>query len=203
MIPIPVIRHFLKDIADNHLDGIPEFGISMQKLENRDMRAFYQMKDRQTGVLVNAVYPDSPAIGYLQVNDVLLNIDGLNIENDGTIEFRKGERTYLGFIIQQKQINESVRLDILRNGTCVSVEMPLTKALHCCRLVPYRQYETEPEFYIIGGLVFEALAMNYLYEYGGSDFSLNAPTELFKPVLQRISRQGSKGYRHAGPGPAR
>ncbi|WP_320040538.1 serine protease [uncultured Desulfobacter sp.] len=178
MIPIPVIRHFLKDIADNHLDGIPEFGISMQKLENQDMRAFYQMTDIQTGVLINAIYPDSPAIGYLEVNDVLLKINDLNIENDGTIEFRKGERTYLGFIIQQKQINESVTLTVLRKGNLVSVELPLTKALHCCRLVSYRQYETEPEFYIIGGLVFEALAMNYLYEYGGSDFSLNAPTEL-------------------------
>lgn len=178
MIPVPVIRHFLEDIVDNHLDGIPEFGISMQKLENQDMRAFYQMTDIQTGVLINAVYPDSPAIGYLEVNDVLLKVDDFSVDNDGTIEFRKGERTYLGFIIQQKQINESVRLNVLRNGKILSVEMPLTKALHCCRLVSYRQYKTEPEFYIIGGLVFEVLAMNYLYEYGGNEFDIDAPTEL-------------------------
>ena len=179
MIPVPVIKRFLTDISDNCLDGIPELGVSMQKLENMDMRAFYKMADSQTGVLINNIYPDSPAIGYLEINDVLLNIDNSDIDNDGTIEFRKGERTYLGFAVQQKQINDTVLIKVLRQGRTITVDMPLTKPMHCCRLVPYRQYKTEPAFYIIGGLVFESLTMNYLYEYGpGSDFYQNAPTEL-------------------------
>lgn len=179
MIPVPVIERFLKDIADNCLDGIPELGVSMQKLENSDMRAFYKMKNSQTGVLINAVYPDSPAMGYLEINDILLSIDNNDIDNDGTIEFRKGERTYLGFSVQQKQINDTVSIKVLRQGSPAIIEMPLTRPMHCCRLVPYRQYKTEPSFYIIGGLVFESLTMNYLYEYGSdSNFYLNAPTEL-------------------------
>ncbi len=194
MIPIPVVRHFLEDIADNHLDGIPELGISMQKLENQDMREFYQMSDTQTGVLVNAIYPNSPALGYLEDSDVLLKIDDFDIDNDGTIEFRKGERTYLGFVIQEKQINDSVSLDVFRKGKRLSITLPLTKALHCCRLVPYRQYETEPEFYIIGGLVFEALSMNYLYEYGSGDgdFYLNAPTELLNLFYNGVPSKRQK-----------
>ena len=68
---------------------------------------------------------------------------------------------------------------MLRQGRPITVEMPLTCSMHCCRLVSYRQYKTEPSFYIVGGLVFEALTMNYLYEYGsGNNFHLNAPTEL-------------------------
>ncbi|MBI9092015.1 MAG: trypsin-like peptidase domain-containing protein [Desulfobacterium sp.] len=179
MIPIPVLKHFLEDIIDHRLDGIPELGVSMQKLENLDMRRYYRMKQGETGVLVNGIYPDSPAQGILKTNDILLKIDHFDIDNDGTIEFRKGERTYLGFAIQQKQIHDTAFLGILRNGKPMLLEMPLTKALHCCRLVPYRKYKTEPPFYIIGGLVFEALTMNYLYEYGnGGDFYSNAPTEL-------------------------
>lgn len=193
MIPVPVIKRFLKDISDKHLDGIPELGVSMQKLENSDMRAFYQMNDSQTGVLINNIYPDSPARGYLEINDILLSIDNNNIDNDGTIEFRKGERTYLGFAVQQKQINDSVSIKVLRHAKTTMVEMPLTRAMHCCRLVPYRQYRTEPSFYIIGGLVFESLTMNYLYEYGpGSDFYQNAPTELLNLFYTGSPKENQK-----------
>ena len=179
MIPIPVIDRFLEDISDSRLDGIPELGISMQRLENLDMRNYYQMNSSQKGVLVNDIYPDSPALGYLEINDVLLRVDQFGIDNDGTIEFRKGERTYLGFAVQQKQLNDMVSLEVLRAGRRMQIEIPLTKPMHCCRLVPYRRYKTEPSFYIIGGLVFESLTMNYLYEYGsGGNFYANAPTEL-------------------------
>ncbi|CCK81051.1 S1C family serine protease [Desulfobacula toluolica] len=193
MIPVPGIKRFLEDIVDGRLDGIPELGVSMQKLENSDMRNHYQMQQSDTGVLVNSIFPDSPALGILESEDVLLKVDHYNIENDGTIEFRKGERTYLGFALQQKQINEKISLLVLRKGKRININLTLSKPLHCCRLVPYRQYETEPRFYIIGGLVFEVLSLNYLYEYGGANnFYLNAPTELLNLFYNEEQRQDRK-----------
>ncbi|MGB5156537.1 S1C family serine protease [Desulfobacterium sp. N47] len=179
MIPAPVIKHFFEDIKDGKNDGTPDIGLSMQKMENPDMRRKYLMTEKQTGVLIIKVYPDSPAEGILKPNDILLSIEGKNIENDGTIEFRQGERTYFGYLMQQKQINDLAEFKILRNGKIKEASVKLTKPIDYERLVPFERYEQSPAYYIRGGLVFETLTLNYLMEYGNEkDWHINAPKEL-------------------------
>lgn len=179
MVPAPVIKHFLLDIKDGRHDGTPDIGLSMQKMENPDMRRKYIMNDKQSGILINKVYPDSPAEGLIEAGDVLLSIDGEIIENDGTIELRQGERTYFGYLMQKKQINESVNFEILRKGKIKSGNVILTKPVDYERLVQNEQYDKPPTYYVIGGLVFETLTLNYLMEYGSEkDWYLNAPKEL-------------------------
>ena len=179
MVPAPVIRHFLRDMEDGRHNGTPGLGLSLQKLENPDFRKKYAMAGHQSGILVNKIYPDSPATGILFPEDVLIAIDGEKIEEDGTVEFRPGERTFFGYGMQQKQIGESVGLDLLRRGTPLKVRIDLTRPLDRERLVPHARYDRPPTYFIVGGLVFEPLTLNYLSEYGnGSNgFSL-APTEL-------------------------
>ncbi len=135
MVPAPVIKHFLLDIKDGRHDGTPDIGLSMQKMENPDMRRKYLMNDKQSGILINKVYPDSPAEGVVEAGDVLLSIEGEKIENDGTIELRQGERTYFGYLMQKKQINESVNLEMLRNGRIRNGNIILTKPVDYERLV--------------------------------------------------------------------
>lgn len=180
MVPAPVIKHFLEDIKDGVHDGTPDTGLSMQKMENPDMRRNCLMTEKQTGILINKVYPDSPAEGIINPGDILLSIEGKNIENDGTIEFRQGERTFFGYLMQKKQINDSVKFEILRNGKRREATVRLTKPLDYERLVSHERYDEEPVYYIIGGLVFETLTLNYLMEYGTEkDWYINAPKELF------------------------
>jgi S1-C subfamily serine protease len=179
MVPAPVIKHFLLDIKDGRHDGTPDIGLSMQKMENPDMRLKYIMNYKQSGILINKVYPDSPAEGVIEAGDVLLSIEGEKIENDGTIELRQGERTYFGYLMQKKQINESVNFEMLRKGRIRSGKVILTKPVDYERLVQNEQYDKPPTYYIIGGLVFETLTLNYLMEYGSEkDWYLNAPKEL-------------------------
>ncbi len=180
MVPAPVITHFINDITDGTYDGTPDLGISMQKMESPDSRKNYFMLAGQTGVLVNKVYPNSPALGVLRRGDIILSIDGQSIANDGTIEFRKGERTFFSYVTQKKQINDTVGLEILRDKARRTVDITLTRAIDYERLVPQRQYDKAPTYYIAGGLVFEPLTLNYLIESGGggSEWYLSAPTAL-------------------------
>lgn len=179
MVPATVIKHFLDDIKDGMHDGTPDIGLSMQKMENPDMRRNYLMTEKQTGILINKIYPDSPAEGIIEPGDILLSIEGKSIENDGTIEFRQGERTYFGYLMQQKKINDSVRVEILRNGKIRELSVKLTKPLDYERLVSHERYDEPPVYYIVGGLVFETLTLNYLMEYGTEkDWHINAPKEL-------------------------
>ncbi|MCK4860026.1 MAG: serine protease, partial [Candidatus Omnitrophica bacterium] len=110
MVPAVVVKHFLKDIKDNKYDGIPLLGINFQNMENPSIRLKYNMNEKQTGILVGRVYPCSCAKEILKSGDVLLSIEGKNIENDGTIEFRSNERMFFGYVLQRKYIGETVKL---------------------------------------------------------------------------------------------
>ena len=184
MVSVPVINHFLQDIQDGKHDGTPDIGISMQHMENPDMRLRHAMSKEQTGVLVNKVYPDSPAMDILRSGDVILAIDDTSVANDGTIEFRKGERTFFTYLLQQKQMNDSVELDILRDKRKHRISIKLTKVIDYERVVPNRQFDRAPTYFIAGGLVFEPLTLNYLMEFGSdSNWYISAPTELLHYYL--------------------
>ncbi len=183
MIPTPIVRHFLKDITDNTVDGFPTLGILMQKLENPDMRRYYNLEEQGHGILVNRIYVHSPFTDILQHGDVILEIDGVEIANDGTIEFRPGQRTYFGYIIHKKQIGDSLRFKILRNGIEKQVDIVMDISLEANRLVPF-EHEKKPRYYISGGLVFEPLTLNYLQEFGsGYNWTPFAPVAMLDSYL--------------------
>lgn len=177
MVPAPVIKHFLSDIADGKYDGFPELGIKFQDMENPALREKYGMKPEQSGVMVIDILVDSPARNILSVDDVLLSIDGVPVANDGTVEFRRGERTSLNYVVQKKYINDFATLKVLRKGTVKDVRVRLTVNMNSARLVPFEQYDLKPEYYISGGLVFSPLTKNYLLEWGRQWF-FSAPTKL-------------------------
>lgn len=177
MVPVPVINHFLKDIEDGKYEGTPGLGISWQKMENLDIKLKFNMAAEQTGVLVNKIYPDSPARGILKSGDVILSIDGKNVENDGTIEFRKDERTFFGYLVQEKYINDTVKFEILRENKITNVEIKLSTPMNFWRLVPDEQYDVAPSYYILGGLIFEPLALNFLKVWG-RNWHYDAPMNL-------------------------
>ena len=177
MVPAPLIRRFLQDVEDGAYHGIPGIGISWQTMENPDLRSRYGMSEGQAGILVNSIFPHSPAQGILQVGDVILAIDGMDLESDGTIEFRPGERTSFSHRIQTKLIGDTIDLRILRDGASSLVSLPLTKTLNEMRLVPNAQYDALPRYYIVGGLVFEPLTLNLLKIWGSSWFT-DAPDHL-------------------------
>lgn len=182
MVPAPVIERFLNDIKDGTYDGTPCLGLYCQRLENPDIRSCFGVPDDQIGVLVLKVYENSPASGVVQAGDIILTVDGKKVENDGTIEFRRGQRTFFEYSVQGRQINDAVDLEILRENTVMQVRVILASAIGFWRLVPSEGYDVAPTYYIAGGLVFEPLTVNYLKEWG-PNWHNNAPLELVRYYL--------------------
>jgi S1-C subfamily serine protease len=166
IVPAPVIEHFLKDIEDGRHDGSPSVPVRWQVLENPQLREHCGLAEGQSGVLLTKVAALLDSDDKLRAGDVLLSIDGLDIANDGTIEFRPGERIGLDYAVDRKQIGDSLALRLLRGGKPREVVLALSAAKGCADLVPRGQYETTPSYYVLGGLVFAPLTLNYLHEWG-------------------------------------
>jgi S1-C subfamily serine protease len=159
MIPVPVIEHFLHDVRDGKYDGFPTLGVFTETLDNISYRRYLGMKDGQSGVLVSIVIPDGGAEKHIRPGDVMLSLDSVPIANDGTIAFMQGRIMY-SYLIDRKQIGETVTLGVLRKGSVISVSYPLRS--YPSRISWFNEYETLPRYCIVGGLVFQVLSKEYL-----------------------------------------
>jgi hypothetical protein len=92
-------------------------------------------------------------------------MDGKIIENDGSIHLRDTERINAEYIVNNKFIGDSVQLRILRNGAIMDFDIVLTMPITSTALVPFTQYDKAPTYYIVGGLVFQPLTVNYLHSW--------------------------------------
>ena len=162
MIPVPVIKHFLKDVEDKVFDGFPHVPFRSMRMENPDLRAWSKMKDSQTGIIISSLPPEVKESGEFKVDDVIMAIDGVKVDNDATVKFRGDEVIYFGNLIWSKYIGENCKFDVLRQGKKVTVDYKLRRYK---RLVPNRAFDKLPTYYFIGGLLFVPLTINHLDEY--------------------------------------
>jgi S1-C subfamily serine protease len=177
MVPPVTINHFLKDIEDGKLNGIPDIGIVAQNMENPDIKSKYKMPKSRTGILVYNVLPRSPAKGILENDDVLLSINGHLIADDGTVEFRPMERTYYSYYIEKHQIGEIIAVEYLRQGKINTASLKLNNRTEAFVLVQKEQYDRMPKYFIYGGIVFSPLTKNLL-KLWGDEWERDAPVRL-------------------------
>lgn len=172
LVPTMVIEHFLVDISDGHYDGFAHTGLTIEKLENPTLRRLFNLDENRTGELVVDWVYNSPAKDVFKKDDIILSIDGHNIENDGTVEFRYHEYTSWKYYVDLHQMGEAVEFDVIRNGKKIKVALPLTKRVDDMLLVKTKRYDTMPTYFIYGGYVFTKLSSNLLASLRGGAMEL-------------------------------
>ncbi len=165
MIPAPIIDQFLTDWEDGALDGPPELPFSYQGMENSALRQSYGMDDTQSGILILDVPELIRGEDKMLPEDILTSIGGFKVANDGTIEFRSGQRVSLDFVHEKMQIGESIKLSLIRKGRPKDVEMVLEFAKTAENyLVPRYLYDMPPQYSVVGGLIFTPFTSNLMDE---------------------------------------
>jgi len=179
IIPVNVIERFLRSVQNGRAyDGFPDSGVVYQELESPALRAYYKVPQDQSGVVVTKVLYGGSAEGLLKEGDVLTAVDGQPIDSEGTIKVDKVHRVSWEYRIVFCLMGEKVKLDVLREGKPLKVEMPL-KPLP--KLVVYREDSTEPTYFMYAGFVFVPLTGNYFQ---------TAEYKSFKPALKNLYSHG-------------
>lgn len=153
IVPSVVINTFLKDIKDGTVDGFSENGLSVSYIRNDSVKDYFGLKD-DIGILVNKV---NYGIKDFKENDIILEIDGKTIANDGTIESKFG-RVNVSILEHQKQVGDTIKVKVLRDKKIVTFTHSLK------RITPLinREFNKEPRYLIFGGLTFTPLTKNYM-----------------------------------------
>ncbi|WP_373032714.1 S1C family serine protease [Sulfurovum sp.] len=162
LVPVNMVKHFIEDMKDGKYDGFADLGLGTQKLENPAIRRYYGLDDNVSGKLIVKVVHNSSLAGLLQEGDILTAVDGHNVENDGTVEFRKHEFTHYQHFVDAYQMGEKVKLDIIRDKKKLQVEADLNCIADDMYLVKTTRYDTMPRYFVYGGYVFSPLTRNLI-----------------------------------------
>lgn len=153
IVPSVIINTFLKDIEDGKVDGFGEDGLSVNYIRNDSVKEYFGLKDG-SGILITKV---DYGVKDFQENDILLEIDGQTVANDGTINSKFG-RVNASLLMHQKQIGNTLNIKVLRDKKIVSFTHTIESL---SPLIKY-EFEKEPRYYIFGGLAFTPLTKNYM-----------------------------------------
>ena len=162
LVPASIVRHFLDDVKDGKCDGFVNLGIGTQKMENEALRDVYKMQEGMSGVMVMDISEKSTVYDRLYDGDILLEIDGHIIQNDGTVEFTPEQYTSFTYYVESKQLGESVEFKILRDGKKMLLSIPLNNRADDDLLVDTLEHDVMPKYFIYGGYVFTPLSRNLL-----------------------------------------
>ena len=162
LVPVDMVKHFIEDMKDGHYDGFADLGLGTQKLENPAMRRYYGLDDNISGKLIDKIIYNSSLAGILKEGDILTAINGHNIENDGTVAFRKHEYTDYHYFVDAYQMKQSVTLDIIRDQKPMQVQAVLKNTADDMYLVKTTRYDVMPSYFIYGGYVFSPLTRNLI-----------------------------------------
>lgn len=134
------------------------------------------MANEQSGVMVARVDPLSPAAGVLREKDILMEIDGVPIADDGTIEFRGEERLDFTHVLRRRHCGDSAGARVLRGGAEIGVDFLLARPVP---LVPImHSVDCFPSFLIVGGFVFLPLSLPFLEHGYGTSWRKLCPPKL-------------------------
>ncbi len=157
LVPSVIIDTFLEDIKDGKVDGFGKDGLIINNINNDSVKDYFGLKNGD-GILITKV---PYAVDDFKVNDIILEIDGKVVANDGTIDSSFG-RVNCNLVLHKKQIGDKVRFKILRDKEVISFNYTIKKTESLIK----REFDKEPRYLIFGGLTFTPLTKNYLLAIG-------------------------------------
>lgn len=167
ILPSPFIASVLKQKASANGSGIGHFDFSVMDGKNPALLQSKGMPATDIGVVVTKVGTRRLAANTLKVGDVLLAIDGFEINNDGKyIDPTYGRLSLYGLATRNDGAGDTLPMRIWRDNQEITVDYILPRAEFEKDLVPDRRYDHAPQYLIAGGLLFQPLTGPYLNAYG-------------------------------------
>jgi len=179
-IPAAFIRDNLEAHRRGQYRGLGYFHFYWQPAQNPASLARLKLTGDPRGVIVIQV-PERPDHGeqVLKPQDIILRIDGFDLDIQGDYEDPEyGHLMLENLATRQKWAGDEVKMQIWREGKAMDVIYRLPKYDYSTTLVPFGTYDQEPEYMIVGGLVFQPLTDSYLQSWG-ADWRRRAPFRLY------------------------
>jgi hypothetical protein len=150
-------------LNDDTYNGFPDSGLSTSPLLSPAHRRERGLPAEKSGVVVDQVAPGGTAFGVLRPGDVILEVEGTPVANDGSVRVADARVTFEHFF-DMKQVGEEVKVKVFRDGR---EETLRAASRHIPRLENRRnRYGVAPRYVVYAGLVFMPLDTELLKIWG-------------------------------------
>jgi hypothetical protein len=167
IIPAEVINRFLKDAKEGKYNGIATKGFSTSPLVDPAMRKFLKIpNDIRDGVYVSDVYTIGTGCDILKNGDVLLGIEGKPINPYGRYEDKKFGTLLFDYLITSKTAGDDITFEVWRDGKRQHLSAKAKRFEASDMLVPWYEFDTQPQYAVIGGCILQKMTQTYLSDRG-------------------------------------
>jgi hypothetical protein len=176
-IPASFIRRIVEAHAKDGYPGLGYFDFVWEPGQNPATLRFLGDPDVNKGVVIIDA-PDREGSEGLKARDVLLQVDGHDIDSTG--DYNDPDYGFLSLenlATRDRWAGDKIPLAVLRDGKKLTVSFQIPKVEYTAKLVPDELFDQPPQYMIVGGLVFEPLSNPYLRSWG-SDWRHRAPFRL-------------------------
>ena len=167
LVPAETINKFLADVAKGDYEGFGSVGFITSDLLDPSMRSFLKMPESlKAGTFVADVYNLGTGSDVLKKSDVVLAINGNTLNSYGQFVHPKYELLDYHYLITSRTVGEKVVFDLWRDGKKTRVQSKVKNFKATEMLVPYYEYDKQPEYIVTGGFVLQKLTRDYLAQWG-------------------------------------
>ncbi len=182
-IPINLVKG-LTPVLDKQ-ETIPLWRYLVQFMFPR-LKDYYNLDADHGGVLLDYIIPGGgPEKFGLHLNDILVEIDGHEIDNFGEIFFKPlNQKVFFGEIINRKLVGDPLIMKVIRSGKALEISGTVSHGLP--KLVP--KIFSGANYFIVGGIGFVELTSNCIDNLGksGEAFRAKFADEFPKRPYQKI-----------------
>lgn len=163
IIPLAVLHSFILNFRRSGVyTGKCSDCFEIQSMENETLRRRFGLSGKASGVMLSRIPPESSVHGVLKVRDILMEVDGIPIANDGTIQLPGTQdliRVTFSYLVYRAPRGHLLHLTVLRQQEELEFDVearPQPELLLICK-----QPLPKPSYLVVGGLVFVPLMSPY------------------------------------------
>jgi hypothetical protein len=177
-VPSSFISSILKARQAHTYTGLGYFDFTWDPVQNPLNLQYLKLPGPARGVIVKEIGLKPGVKSLVHSRDVLLNIDGFDIDSEGNYRDPQYKKLVLeNLSSRQKWAGMTCQFKILREGKELNITYRLPKADYRDELVPSQTFDQSPQYVLAGGFVFVPLTEDYLRSWG-SDWRQHAPFRL-------------------------
>jgi hypothetical protein len=179
VIPAETINRFLSNCKEESYSGFASSGFRASALLDPARRKYLKVPDDiKHGMYVSDVYTIGTGCKELKHGDVILSINGKQLNSYGRYEHPEYKRISFTHILSKILDGTQIHFEIIRGGEIMNLDITGSNVSSDNMLVPYYIYGKQPEYFVTGGYIFQGLNRDYLGMWG-SEMSGNAPPHLY------------------------
>lgn len=183
VVPAEIIKAYVESSArDGEGGGYRGFasigGLRWQTNTDRALVAYLGLEGEPRGIFIRQVPWGSTGCSSLQPHDILLELDGHEIDASGNYNHPLyGHLRFDHIVVEGHSPGDVVSARVFRDRQLLEIEIELRSYPSSARLIPWLRADTAPPYLVAGGLVFRELDGRYLYTWG-ADWRSAAPNQL-------------------------